>query len=130
VQVDGLAREPPLLAGVGVVRDHEVPVGQRRRHVDLRGRRGLERAVDRLARAQQRLGRDAGVVGALPADQRPFDHGDVEAAVGQCAGAVLAGRAGADDDDVVVSHGPPLVHVGHGQDDDFELHVHGACSFG
>ena len=101
-QVDALARQPALLAGVGVVRDHEVAPGQRRLDVDLRGGRRLARALHRLAGAQQRLGRDARPVGALAADQLALDEGDPQAAVGQLAGAVLARRAAAQDDDVVV----------------------------
>ena len=73
-QVDPLVRQPALLPGVGVVRDHEVTPGQRRLDVDLGGRGRLARAMDRLARAQQRLGRDAGPVGALTADQLALDE--------------------------------------------------------
>ena len=94
--------QPLLLAGVGVVGDHEVAPGQRRLDVDLRGRRRVARRVHGLARAQQRLGRDAGPVGALAADQLALDDGDPQAALGQRAGAVLAGRAAAEDDHVVV----------------------------
>ena len=43
-QVDAAAREPALLARVGVVRDHEVAPGERRLDVDLRARRRLVRA--------------------------------------------------------------------------------------
>ena len=46
-------RQPALLAGVGVVRHHEVPPGQRGLDVDLRARPGVARALHRLARAQQ-----------------------------------------------------------------------------
>ena len=101
-QVDALARQPALLPGVGVVRDHEVPPGQRRLDVDLRAGRRLARALHRLAGAQQRLGRDARPVGALAADQLALDHGHPQAAVGQLTGAVLARRAAAHDDHVVV----------------------------
>ena len=54
-QVDALARQPAFLPGVGVIRDHEVTPGQRRRDVELRGGRRLARGVHRLAGAQQRL---------------------------------------------------------------------------
>jgi hypothetical protein len=47
--------------------------------------------VHRLAGAQQGLGRDAGPVRAFASGQFPFDHRDVQAAVGQFARAVLAG---------------------------------------
>ena len=92
-QVDAVVRQPPLLPGVGVVRHHEVPVGQRGLDVHLGGGPRLERAVHGLARAQQGLGRDAGVVGALAPGQLALDHGDLEPAAGQLAGAVLTGRA-------------------------------------
>ena len=71
--------------------------------IDLCGRRRLARAMDRLAGPEQRLGRDARPVGALAADELALDDGDPQAALGECAGAVLAGRAGAEDDDVVVA---------------------------
>ena len=64
--------------------------------------RRLVRSVGRLAGAQQRLGRDACPVRALPPDQLTFDESHPQSAVGQLAGAVLARRAAADDDDVVV----------------------------
>ena len=95
--------QPALLAGVGVVRDHEVAPGERRLDVDLRGRRRVARGVHRLAGAQQRLRRDARPVGALAADELALDERDAQAALGERAGAVLAGRAAADDDDVVVA---------------------------
>jgi hypothetical protein len=60
--------------------------------------------VHGLARAQQCLGRDAGPVGALAADELALDEGDVQTCGGQRGRAVLAGRAAADDDDVVVAH--------------------------
>ena len=101
-QVDALARQPGLLPGVGVVRDHEVAVGQRRLDVNLRGARRLACAVGRLAGAQQGLGRDAGPVRALASGQLPLDYRHPQAAVGQLARAVLARRAGPHDDDVVV----------------------------
>ena len=100
--------EPRHLAGVGVVGDHEVAPGERRRDVDRAGhglaRRRATRArpATRLAGAQQRLRRDARPVGALAGDQLALDDRDPQAAVGELAGAVLAGRPAADDDDVVV----------------------------
>ena len=60
-------------------------------------------AVDRFARAQQRLRGDAGPVRALAADELALDEGDAQAAFAQRAGAVLAGRAAADHDRVVVA---------------------------
>ena len=95
-QGDPFVGQPALLAGVGVVGDHEVAPGERRLDVDLGGRRRVARAVHRLARAQQRLGRDARPVGALAADQLALDERDAQPALGQRARAVLAGRAAAD----------------------------------
>ena len=103
-QVDPRAGQPVLLAGVGVVGDHEVAPGERRGDIDLRIGRRVARGVDGLARAQQRLGRDAGPVGALAADELALGERDVQSRGGQRGGGVLAGRAAADDDDVVVAH--------------------------
>ena len=101
-QVDAVVREPRRGAGVDVLRDHVVAPGERRRDVDLRVRRRLVRVVCGFTRAEQRLGRDARPVGALAADELAFDDGDAQTAFCERAGAVLAGRAGAEDDDVVV----------------------------
>ena len=101
-QVDAVVGQPALLAGVGVVGDHEVTPGEGRLDVDLGARRRLARGMHRLAGAQQRLGRDACPVGALAPDQLALDERDPQAALGQLAGAVLARRAAAEDDDVVV----------------------------
>ena len=49
-QIDPPIGQPALLAGVGVVRDHEVTPGKRRLDVDLGARRRVARPVDRLAR--------------------------------------------------------------------------------
>ena len=95
--------QPALLAGVGVVGDHEVAPGERRLDVDLGGGGRLAGGVHRLARTQQRLGRDARPVRALAADQLALDDGDAQAALGQRAGAVLARRAAAEHDHVVVA---------------------------
>src|SRR5487761_1165714 len=74
------------------------------RHVDLSARADVARALHRLARAQQRLGRDAGPVRALTADQLPLHHGDAQPARGQGRGAVLTRRPAAEDDHVGVAH--------------------------
>ena len=73
-------------------------------NVDLRGRAGLERALHRLARAQQRLRRNASPVGALAADQLALNDGDAQPARGQRPGAMLARRPAAENDHVVVAH--------------------------
>ena len=105
-QVDALARQPALLPGIGIVGDHEVAPGESRLDVDLRAGRRIARVLHRLAGAQQRLGRDARIVGALTPDQLALDQGDPQAALGQRPGAVLTRRAAAHDDNVVVG-----VHV-------------------
>jgi hypothetical protein len=51
--------------------------------------------------AQQRLGRHAGPVGALAADEFVFDDGDAEAALYGPVGDVLAGGSRADHDHVI-----------------------------
>ena len=104
-QRDAVVGQPALLTGVGVVRHHVVAPRERGRDVDLGARRRLARAVHRLARAQQRLGRDARPVRALAADQLPLDDGHPQPARGDRGGAVLAGRPAAQDDHVVVAHG-------------------------
>jgi hypothetical protein len=48
---------------------------------------------------QQRLGRDARPVGALATDPLALDECDAQTALSERAGAVLARRAAADDDD-------------------------------
>ena len=102
-QVDAPVREPALLAGVGIVRHHEIPPGQRGRSIDPRGGRRLVRLVRRLARAQQRLRRDASPVRALAADQFSLHEGDTQPARGQRCSAVLARRPAAENDHVVVT---------------------------
>ena len=110
-QVDVVLGEPALLAGVGIVRHHEVPPRQRGLDVDLCAGAGLARTVHRLARAQQRLGRNARPVGALTADQLPFDDGDVQSAGGQRRSAVLTGGAAAEHDHVIVRIGVARVDM-------------------
>src|SRR3954453_11618908 len=69
--------------------------------VDGLGRAGrLARGLERLAGAQQRLGRDAAPIGALAAEQLALGDRDPQAAVRQPRGAVLAGRPAAGDEDV------------------------------
>ena len=103
-QVDAVIRQPALLTGVGVVRDHEVAPRERGLDVDLRSPRRVVRGPDRLAGTQQRLRRDARPVGALAPDQLALDERDTQPAFGERADTVLAGRTAADDDHVVVAH--------------------------
>ena len=101
-QVDAVVRQPLLLAGVGVVGDHEIAPGQRRLDVDLGFARRLVRGVSRLAGAQEGLRRYARPVGTLPSDQLTLDDSHFQTALGQRAGAVLARRTTAQHDHVVV----------------------------
>jgi hypothetical protein len=103
---------PAHLAGVVVVGDLEIAPGEdlsgiEPAAVDRLARAGrFARGLQRLAGAQQRLGRDAGPVGALAADQLPLDDRDAQASGRQRPRAVLAGGPAAEDDDVVVRAHP------------------------
>jgi hypothetical protein len=101
-QVDAMFGEPALLAGVGIARDHEVTPRECARDVDLGVGAHREHAVHRLARAQQRLRRDARPVGALAADQLALDDGDAQPALGERASGVFARGAAPEHDHVVV----------------------------
>ena len=72
--------------------------------VDLRAGGGLARAVHCLARAEQRLRRNAGPVGAFAADELALDDGDVEPSRSDRRGAVLTRRPAAEHDHVIVGH--------------------------
>ena len=67
---------------------------------------------EQLARTQQRLRRHARVVGALAADEVLLDERDLETGLAEPPGGDLAGRPGADDDDVeaALGHRPSLTH--------------------
>jgi hypothetical protein len=104
-QVDARVCEPALLAGVGVVRDHEVAPGERSLDVHLGGCRRVARRLNRLAGTQQGLRRDAGEVGALSSHELALHQSHAQASLCQSASAVLAGRASADNDHVVVRGG-------------------------
>ncbi len=103
-QIDAAIGQPLLGTGVRVVRDHVVAPGERGRDVDLCSRRGVIRIVHGFTRTEQGLGRYAGPVGALAADELALDDGDAQTPFSQRARAVLAGSPGAEDDDVVVGH--------------------------
>ena len=106
-QVDPVVGQPLHLPGIGVVRDLEVAPGECRVDIDLGGCRRLPRSVNRLPWPEQRLGRDARVVRALASHQLALDDGDAQAPLGQRSRAVLARRAPAEHDHVVVT-----AHVG------------------
>src|SRR5581483_3035229 len=103
-QVDPVLGQPARLPRVGVVRDHEVAPGERSLDVDLGARRRLAGTVYRLARAQQRLRRDARPVRTLAAGELALNDRDAQSPLGERGGAVLAGRAATEDDHVVVAH--------------------------
>ena len=106
-QVDAPIGQQALLAGVGVVGDHEVTPGKRRLDIHLGARGGLARPMDRLARPQQRLRRDASPVGALPAHELALHDRHAQTALRQSARTVLARRAATEHDHVIVA-----AHVG------------------
>jgi hypothetical protein len=103
-QIDAVIGQPFRRPLVGVVGDHEVAPRERRLDVDLGARRRLARAVHRLARAQQRLRRDAGPVGALSSHELALDHRYAQATLRERPRAVLARGARAEHDHVVVAH--------------------------
>jgi hypothetical protein len=110
---DPLGLGPGRLAGVVVSADHEVAPGEGGGGVEraghgLAGAGRLASCGDGLARAQQRLRRDAAPVRAFAAEQLALDDRHAQVAGGQAGGAVLAGRSAADDDDVEVTHARPL----------------------
>ena len=84
-----LLSSPLGLAGVVVAGDHEVAPrearasGRARRVTASRAPGASRAACERLAGAQQRLGRDACPVVALAADQLALDDRDPQAAVGE-----------------------------------------------
>ena len=110
-QVDVRARQPTLLTGVGVVRDHVVAPGEGGLDVDFGRRRCVACGRDRLAGTQERLGRDARPVRALAPDQFAFDERDAESALGERPRAVFAGRTSTEHDHVVVAHHRSIVRA-------------------
>ena len=68
------------------------------------GTRHTRILLEQLPGAQERLGGHAGPVGAFAADQLALDQAHVEPLLGEPAGADLAGRPSADDNDVVLLH--------------------------
>ncbi len=67
-QSDAVLAQPTLLAGIGVVGDHEIAPGQRGSDIYGRGARGIVGTVRGFSGPQQRLGGNAGPVGAFSAD--------------------------------------------------------------
>ena len=96
-QLDPVFLQPGQLPRVVEVVDHLVAAVEDRLRVEVAAHRlGDARHAPRLGeqvgRAQQRLRRHAGVVGALAADQVLLDDRDLQAAVGEPPGADLARR--------------------------------------
>ena len=101
-QVDPSVGQPALLAGVGVVRDHEVAPGQRRLHVDL-----ALAPPPRARRAPPRPGAAATSTGCTPSRSTRRRRARARrprpaARPPRGRGAVLAGRPATEDDHVVV----------------------------
>ncbi len=107
-QRDAAILEPRHLKSVVEVIDDLIPAGQDRRHVELAaarraGTRHAARLGERLRRAQQRLGGHAGVERALTADEGGLDDRHRVTPSAEAAGEDLAGRTGAEHEDVVES---------------------------
>jgi len=94
------------LGGVVEVADHVVVVVAQPRPVNVGGGHpgGPAGLAPDLRGAQQRLGRDARPVGALPADQLPLDDRDPPPGVQQPPGGGLPAHAHPDDDHVEPVH--------------------------
>ena len=103
-QVDAVRRKPPLLPGVGIVRHHEIPPGERSRDVHLGVRTCVPSTLHRLPWTQQRLRRNARPVRALAADQFSLHHGHVQPSRSQGRRAVLSGCATTEHNHAVVGH--------------------------
>ena len=101
-QVDPGSFEPRLLPGIGIRGHHEVAPRQRCLHVDVRRALSVAGGLHRFAGPKQRLGRDAGPVGALAADQLAFHDRDPHTPLGDLRGRVLSGGTATQHDDVVV----------------------------
>ena len=98
--------------------DHLVAAREHGRDVELAGHRlgsagHAPRLGQQLARAQQRLRGHARVEGALAADEVLLDERDLEPGLAEPPGGDLAGRAGAEHDDVEAAfgHAPSLTHA-------------------
>ncbi len=102
-QVDAAIGQPALLPGVRVVGHHEVAPGKRRLDIDLGTRCRLTRRMDRLTRSQQRLRRDTGPVRALAANELALHDPHTQAGLRERAGTMLARRAAAEHDHVIVA---------------------------
>ena len=76
---------------------------------DAKGRGLLGKEVREFRVAQQRLGRDAADVEAHPTPVLRFDDRGVQAELGGTNGRDVTAGAGAEDDDVIVSHGLSLL---------------------
>src|SRR5215469_9929453 len=98
-----MVRQPALLAGIGIIRHHEVPPGQRSPNVDLRARRGVSGMLHGLAWAEQRLRWNARPVCALAADQLSLNDGDAHPARSKCRSTVLTRRPAAENDRVILT---------------------------
>jgi hypothetical protein len=77
-QVNTGLDQPPLLADIGVVRDHEVPPPERRLNVHLCRCGRVVCCMRCLARPQQRLRRNASPIRALATNQLTLDERDMQ----------------------------------------------------
>ncbi len=100
-KLDAFSLQPGQLPIVMPIRSHVVALGEGGRHVELPGdrlggARGTPRRGQHIAGPDERLGRDAAPVGALPSHQFPLHDRNRQAAVGQAASSMLPSRARAD----------------------------------
>jgi hypothetical protein len=103
-QADATIGEPALLAGVRVIRDHEVAPGECRRDVDFGLRGCLARTVNGLAGTQQRLRRNARPIRALAANKLALNQRHAQAAFRKRTDTVFARRTAPNHDHVEVVH--------------------------
>ena len=106
-KLDTALLQPRHVAGVVQVVDHLVAPREHGRHVEPVGVNAGNalRLGKQITGAEQRLRGHARVEGALAADEVLLDERDREPALTEPPGSDLAGRAGADDDDVEAAFG-------------------------
>lgn len=95
------------------------PRGRARTHVAVADLDGGDVSFDDIignsqADSRERLGRDESAAELLAGEGGALENCDAEAAFGGYAGSRGAGGAGADDDEVVVSHGGKILIGGRG----------------
>ena len=100
-EVDVFAGEPPHLALVGVIGDHQIAPRQHCLNIDLRLARGLAGTRHRLARTEQCLRGNAAPIRAQASDEFSLHDRHTQAALRERICTMLARGAGAQDNDVI-----------------------------